>query len=155
MTARGGTIEFMSEELIGATDIRGEEQNGLTVDVAWNIGKALAEWLPTDGAIVVAYVPTHHHMAEAVIEGVRLQGRDVVDAGHGDASAIISHITTAGYAGGAVIGFNEQDRLITIALYDHQAQVVTDETGLQALRDLVEAGNFVPSATKGQLLQTA
>ena len=71
-------MKRMSEELIGAYDIRGTKETGLTVECAWNVGKALADWLSTTGSVVVVYVPTQHDIAEAVIEGLRLQGRNVV-----------------------------------------------------------------------------
>ena len=40
-------LMHMSEELISAFDIRGTEESGLDVECAWNVGKALADWLPS------------------------------------------------------------------------------------------------------------
>jgi phosphomannomutase len=145
----------MSEELIGAFDIRGKEGADLTVDVAWNVGKALADWLPTSGAVVIVYVPTHQHIASAIIEGLRLQGRDVIDGGHGDQDAARSHITTSNLAGGIVVGFDELEAMVTIELYQEDAKLLSGDTGLREIHELVQAGNFVPAAVKGQLLQAA
>lgn len=144
----------MSEELISASDIRGAEETELTVDVAWNIGKAMADWLSRPGPVVVIYLPTRHHLASAIIEGLRLQGRDVIDGGHGDGEAVITHIMTSELAGGVRVGFDEADKKVTIELYDADAHLVVD-SGLREIRDLVDAGNFVPAGDKGQLFQSA
>ena len=83
-SSHNGTMETMSEELISGYDIRGTEETGLTVECAWNVGKGLADWLPTAGNVAVVYAPAQEAIARAVIEGLRLQGRGVVDGGHGD-----------------------------------------------------------------------
>jgi len=143
----------MSEELIGAYDIRGTEENGLTVECAWNAGKALADWLPEDGAVVVSSTPSQRRLADAVIEGARLQGRDVVDAGESDKDFVTSYIITGGLAGAVVVGFDDMDKVSTIELYQAGAKLIDSETGLHEIRELIEAGNFVPSAVKGELIK--
>ena len=145
----------MSEELISKYDIRGTEETGLTVECAWNVGKALADWLPTAGNVAVMYLPTQEAIAKAVIEGLRLQGRDVVDGGHGDREAAKSYVTSAGLSGAAVIGFDELEKLITIELYQEDGKLITIETGLKEIREVVQAGNFVPAAAKGELTHLA
>lgn len=145
----------MSEELISAYDIRGTEETGLTVECAWNVGKGLADWLPTSGNVVVVYMPAQQHIAEAVIEGLRLQGRNVVDGGHGDKEAAKAYVKSAGLSGAAVIGFDELEKVMTIELYREEAKLIDSETGLKEIREVVQAGNFVPAAVKGELLQLA
>jgi phosphomannomutase len=145
----------MSEELISANDIRGTEETGLDVECAWNVGKALADWLPTDGKVIVVYVPTYQHMAECVIEGLRLQGRDVIDGGFGDKDATKTHIKTSGLAGGVVVGFDDEQKVITLTLFQEDAKQIVADMGLQEIRELVQAGNFVPSVEKGELTQIA
>lgn len=146
-------MDAMSEDLISNYDIRGTEETGLTVECAWNVGKALADWLPTAGKVAVMGIPTGRHLADAVIEGLRLQGRDVVDGGSGNKEAAISYVKTAGLSGAAVVGFDELDKVTTIELYDDEARLIDSETGLKEIRDLVDAGNFVPAAAKGELTQ--
>lgn len=137
---------------MSAYDIRGTEASGLTVECAWNVGKALADWLPTAGNVVVVTVPTQREVASAVMEGLRLQGRTVVDGGTGDKEVAKKYITTTGISGAAVIGFDELEKQTTIELYQHEAKLIDGESGLKEIRDLVEAGNFVPAAVKGELL---
>lgn len=146
---------YMSEELISAYDIRGTEATGLTVECAWNVGKALADWLPMGGNVVVMWRPSQEKLAQAVIEGLRLQGRNVVSGGDGDKAAAVSVLTTAGLAGAVVVGFDALENCATIELYDEGANLIDSETGLKAIRELVEAGNFVPAVTKGELVSLA
>jgi len=148
-------MEVMSDELISSYDIRGTEETGLTVECAWNVGKALADWLPTVGSVVVTHVPSRQHLADAVIEGLRLQGRNVVNGGNGDKEAAISYVKTAGLSGAVVVGYDELGKVTTIELYQDEARLIDSETGLQQIRELVEAGNFVPAAVKGELTQLA
>jgi phosphomannomutase len=141
----------MSEELIGAYDIRGTKETGLTVECAWNVGKALADWLPAMGNIVVIYHPTQGDIAKAIIEGLRLQGRNVIDGGHGDKEAAKTYIQTAGLSGAAVVGYDELEKQTTIELYQENAKLIDERSGLREIRDLIEAGNFVPAAIKGEI----
>jgi hypothetical protein len=145
----------MSEELISACDIRGTEASGLTVECAWNVGKALADWLPTAGSVAVVYLPTQKHIADAVVEGLRLQGRAVIDGGSGDKEAAKARIKTAGLSGAAVIGYDDTSKMTTIELYGEDAERIESESGLHEIQQLVEAGNFVPAAVKGELVQQA
>lgn len=145
----------MSEELISECDIRGTEASGLTVECAWNVGKALADWLPTAGSVVVVYDPAQKHMADAVVEGLRLQGRSVIDGGNGDSEAAKARIKTGGLSGAAVIGYDDAAKMTTIELFGENAERIESGSGLHEIRQLVEAGNFVPAAVKGELVQQA
>jgi hypothetical protein len=155
MRPKNATIKRMSEELITQYDIRGTEATGLTVECAWNVGKALADWLPTIGNIVIVYHPSQQHVARAVIEGLRLQGRNVVDGGHGDRESVKSYIKTAGLSGGVMIDFDDLEKVTVIELYREDAKLITADDGLYGIRELVVAGNFVPAAKKGELTQLA
>ena len=140
---------------MSAYDIRGTKETGLTVECAWNVGKAMADWLPTIGSVAVTYVPAQQNIARAVIEGLRLQGRNVVDGGNGDKTTAKSYIATAGLSGAVVVGFDELEKQITIELYRDKAMLIDSENGLREIRDLIQAGNFVPAAVKGELTQIA
>ncbi|MEO5950728.1 MAG: hypothetical protein ABIQ04_04745 [Candidatus Saccharimonadales bacterium] len=141
----------MSEELISKFDIRGTEQTGLTVECAWNVGKAVADWLPVSGPVVVVYTGDKIELANASIEGLRLQGRDVTDAGLGDRNLAMNLIVTKGFAGAVVVGFDATEQMTTIELYQNEAKLIDSESGLEEIRLLVEAGNFVPAVVKGNL----
>ncbi|MDN5275232.1 MAG: phosphomannomutase, phosphomannomutase [Candidatus Saccharibacteria bacterium] len=143
----------MSEELISAYDIRGTEETGLNVECAWNVGKALADWLPTTGKVAVVYLPAQQGLARGAIEGLRLQGRDVVDGGNGDKEKAKAYVMTAGLSGAVVIGYDELEHVNTIELYQEKAKLIDADGGLRQIRELVQAGNFVPAAVHGELTQ--
>lgn len=145
------TIGYMSEELISEYDIRGTKETGLTVECAWNVGKALADWLSEAGEVAVSYPSSQEEIAKGVIEGLRLQGRHVIDAGSNDKGFVTSYIVTGGLAGAAIVDFIEPEKVITIELYSQGAKRIDSEHGLYEIRQLVEAGNFVPAAMKGDL----
>lgn len=145
----------MNKELITSTDIRGTIETGLTIEYAWNVGKAVADWLPTAGNVIVLYVPAAQKIAGAIIEGVRLQGRSVVDGGVGDKDAAVAHIKTSGLSGAVVVGIEESAGITTIKIYKEDGSLVNSEAGLAEIAELVEAGNFVPAAVKGELTAIA
>jgi phosphomannomutase len=145
----------MSDELISACDIRGTEATGLTIECAWNVGKALAEFLPTTGGVCVATSPDQADLARGVIEGLRLQGRPVVDAGVDGKDLVLSLVKTASLSGAVIIGYDEMEKMSTIELYQEDARLIDSQTGLMTIRDLVEAGNFVPAVVKGELTAIA
>lgn len=145
----------MSDELIGAFDIRGTEETGLTVECAWNVGKALADWLPTAGNVAVMYAPAQKRLADAVVEGLRLQGRNVVDGGSGDRDTAKAYVKSAGLSGAVVVGYDNLEEVTTIELYQEDGRLIDAQTGLQEIREVVVAGNFVPAAVKGELLRLA
>lgn len=145
----------MSEELIAKYDIRGTEATGLTIECAWNVGKAVADWLPESGPVVVVYVADKVGLANAAIEGLRLQGRDVINAGLGDKTVALNMVAIRGFAGAVVVGYDEVERMTTIELYQHESKLIDSQSGLEEIRQLVEAGNFVPAVVKGQLVEIA
>lgn len=136
-------------------DIRGTEATGLTIEYAWNIGKALADWLPTAGSVVVTAVPSQKKLAAAVVEGLRLQGRNVVDGGMSGREGAISYIKTMGLSGGVSVGFDELEHVSVIELYRQDGRLIDSQTGLRELDELVQAGNFVPAVVKGELTAAA
>jgi phosphomannomutase len=145
----------MTEELITDYDIRGKSGTELTVETAWNIGKATADWLSTGGSIVVLAHPAQQDVKHAVTEGARLQGRNVVDGGFGDSEAVVSYITTGGLSGGIVISCDDGSDVISIEVYQEDGLRVEKASGLVELYELVQAGNFVPAAVKGELTAIA
>ena len=124
----------MIEETFTAYDVRAKLQDGASLEFAWNVGRALAEWLPTSGSIAIMRgEAADEHLYSAVVEGVRLQGRDVCDASGGD----------------------QLTQEVTIELYREDGQLIDSDHGLQEIETSMKAGNFVPAAIKGDLTALA
>lgn len=141
--------------MITERDIRGKVDDGLTIEFAWNVGKAVADWLPTSGSVIVLYVPTTQTTVRALIEGLRLQGRNVVDGGVGDKDAATAHIKTSGLSGAIVVGAEQSTDVITIQIYKEDGSVVDNQSGLSEIGESIDAGNFVPAAVRGELTAIA
>lgn len=137
--------------IFSSYDIRGRADESLTVEQAWTVGKAVAEWLPEQGVAVVGKsANANEAIANAVIEGLLLQGRNVVQSGD-DQQAVVEAIGTIQAAGGVLVSHDEVQGLEIITLFDTNGVTVTAEKGLMEIAELIEAGNFVPAANKGEL----
>lgn len=146
----------MIDETFTAYDIRGKITEGVSLEVAWNIGKALADWLSTYGVVAIARgTGANNELTHALIEGMTLQGRDVLDTGTSDKLALLGHIKNEGLSGGIFVTHDEQTDVCVIELYDENSQLISAENGLSAIAELVHAGNFVPAATKGEVTALA
>ncbi len=146
----------MIEETFTAYDIRAKLQDGVSLEFAWNVGRALAEWLTTTGTVAVARGQgANEELVGAVIEGLRLQGRDVCDAGSRDKEAVVALVQAAGYSGAVLVAHDQLTNEVTIELYKEEGHLVDSETGLHELKDLMDAGNFVPAAIKGDVTTLA
>jgi phosphomannomutase len=72
-----------TDTIFKAYDIRGISGEELTTDVARAVGRAVADFLPTEGPVIVGrdMRVDSNDLAEAVIDGLTKQGRDVWDIG--------------------------------------------------------------------------
>jgi phosphomannomutase len=79
----GGTIMSVYEDIFKAYDVRGKVGEELNAEVAERIGRAVGDWLPTDGAVAVGrdMRPDSAELADAIIKGLHEQGRNVVSIG--------------------------------------------------------------------------
>lgn len=136
------------------TDIRGRTDDSLTTEYVWNLGKALAEWLPEGGDVVIARgTGANEQTVHALTEGVLLQGRNVIDAGEGDTATVIGAIGDKQAAGGVYIAHDDLQSYEIITMFDARGVTVTTDNGLNDLGLLVDAANFVPAATKGEVIR--
>jgi phosphomannomutase len=139
-----------------AYDIRGKVGTELTVDLARNIGAAMAKWLPVQGSVAVGrdMRPDSKQLADAMIEGLRTGGRDVWDIGEVTSDMIYFAIGKYDLAGGAVItaSHNAGD-YNGIKVYRDKVTPVGLSSGLDEIRDLALAGNFTPAESEGSLTE--
>ncbi len=132
-------------------DIRGTEETGLTVELVWDMGKALADWLPGEAAVAVTYLPVQDHVADAMIEGLRLQGRAVVSSGVIGTEAMKKYAIEHNLAGVVVVDFDDAAQVVTIEIYGEGNKLIDSNGGLGEILELARAGNFVPAPDKAEL----
>jgi phosphomannomutase len=144
------------KNIFKAYDVRGKVGVELTTEVAESIGKALATWLPNEGAVAVCrdMRPDSQSLAEAMAKGLRSGGRDVIDIGEVTSDMIYFAVGNLKLAGGAMITASHNPGADNgIKLCREEAKPIGELSGLFEIRDLVIANNFSAAATKGQYEQ--
>ncbi|HEX3568954.1 MAG TPA: phosphomannomutase/phosphoglucomutase [Candidatus Saccharimonadales bacterium] len=140
-----------------AYDVRGKVGSELTPEVAGAIGKAFADWLPTDGVVAVGrdMRPDSAELADALIDGLRTQGRTVWDIGEVTSDMIYFAIGKFNLAGGAVVTASHNPGAYNgIKIYRDQVTPVGLDSGLDKIRDAALSGTFKPAAaTPGTIEQ--
>lgn len=141
-------------QIFKAYDIRGKVGSELSAEVAERVGRAFADWLPQAGTVAVGrdMRPDSAELAQAVIAGLRAQGRDVLDIGEVTSDMIYFAVGHFNLAGGAVVtASHNPGEYNGIKLCREGAGGVGIETGLQEVRDLAKAGSWKESGREGSL----
>lgn len=139
-----------------AYDVRGKVGTELTPEVSKNIGQAFGQWLPEAGPVAVGrdMRPDSQELAAALVEGLRIQGRDVWDIGEVTSDMIYFAVGNFKLAGGAVVtASHNPGEYNGIKLCREEARGVAENTGLFDVRDLALANDFKPAPTQGRLVQ--
>jgi phosphomannomutase len=144
----------IATEIFKAYDIRGKVGPQLNPEVCQAIGEATAAWLPTEGTVAVGrdMRPDSKRLADALIEGIRAQGRNVWDIGEVTSDMIYFAVGKYDLAGGLVVtaSHNAGD-YNGIKIYRDKVTPVGLESGLSDIRDLAAAGVPPSDATQGSL----
>lgn len=135
-------------------DIRGRVGDELNADFAQKVGRAFADWLPEAGTVAVGrdMRPDSGELADAVIAGLRRQGRDVLDIGQVTSDMIYFAVGSLQLAGGAMItASHNPGKDNGIKLCREEAKPVGLDTGLDKIRDAVLSSTFKTSTAEGSL----
>ena len=132
-----------------AYDIRGKVGEELNPEVVGAIGKAFADWLPNEGAVAVGrdMRPDSAELAQAMIDGLTTQGREVIDIGEVTSDMIYFAVGSMNLAGGAMVTASHNPGIYNgIKLCREEAKPVGIEGGLADVRDAALSGTFRPAA---------
>lgn len=145
----------MQQSIFKAYDVRGKVGTELTNDVANKIAKAYADWLPTDGTIVIGrdVRPDSAELTKAFIAGLLRQGRDVWDVGTVTSDMVYFAVGKFNLAGGVVItASHNTGEYNGIKFYREHVTPVGLDSGLDKIRDIATSEQFKPAAnTPGSL----
>ena len=133
-----------------AYDIRGIVPDELNADLAYDIGRAFADFLPTEGVVAVGrdMRPDSAELSAALVKGLREQGRDVWDIGEVTSDMIYFAVGAHQLAGGVVVTASHNPGAYNgIKFYRDGVKAVGLDSGLADIRDAVMAGKFKPKAT--------
>lgn len=136
-----------------AYDLRGRVPDELDPALARDIGVALSAQLP-EGAIVLGRDVrlSSPELQAALSEGLRSQGREVIDIGVGGTEEVYFQVDHLGAAGGVMVtaSHNPMD-YNGMKLVREQARPISSDTGLFAISDAIETGGLpAPVPTQGR-----
>lgn len=142
------------DHIFKAYDIRGEVGTELTPALLQNIGRAFADWLPQAGSLAVGrdMRPDSAELAAAAIEGLRRQGRDVIDIGEVTSDMIYYAVGSLKLAGGVMVtASHNPGKDNGIKLCREEAKPVSIESGLADIRDKALGKEFKEASAHGKL----
>lgn len=143
-------------QIFKAYDIRGKVGSELTPDVVERVGKSFADWLPEKGTVAVGrdMRPDSAELAQALIKGLRAQGRDVWDIGEVTSDMIYFAAGHFGLAGGAMVtASHNPGEYNGIKFCRELARPVGEESGLFEIRDAAAKGTWKKSSTEGTVTE--
>ena len=144
------------DTIFKAYDIRGRVGTELTRAITTDIGRAFADWLPTEGVVAVGrdMRPDSAELANGIIDGLRKQGRAVLDIGEVTSDMIYFAVGKFDLAGGAVVtASHNPGEYNGIKFCGRQARAIGQDSGLFEIRDLVKAQTFTAADTLGTITQ--
>lgn len=136
-----------------AYDLRGRVPDELNPALARDIGIALSAQLPAGKIVLGRDVRlSSPDLQTALSDGLRSQGREVIDIGVGGTEEVYFQVDHLGAAGGVMVtaSHNPMD-YNGMKLVREQARPISSDTGLFAISDAIEAGNLpAPAADAGR-----
>lgn len=137
-----------------AYDVRGRVGVDLTTQVSQSIGRALGDWLPNPGAVAVGHDmrPDSADLANALINGLRQQGRDVIDIGQVTSDMIYFAVGSLNLAGGAMItASHNPGEYNGIKFCRESAKPIGIESGLLEIKKACEEQKYRAVESEGKL----
>jgi phosphomannomutase len=122
-----------------AYDVRGKVGTELTNDLAKKIGLAFGGWLTESGPVVVGYDmrPDSKELAENLIAGLNLSGRDTIEIGMVTSDMAVFAIKHLDASGAAIVtASHNPGEYNGIKLYDAEPKTIGLDQGLDTIRDL-------------------
>lgn len=142
------------DEIFLAYDVRGKVGTNLTEEVAFQIGKGFADWLPTSGSVAVGrdMRPDSEQLASSLIKGLTEQGRNVIDIGQVTSDMIYFTVGKLELAGGMMVTASHNPGDYNgIKFCREKAGAVGIESGLTDIKDIIVNNAFKPTGLVGQV----
>src|SRR5947209_10428152 len=138
-----------------AYDIRGIYGENLTDEVAYRIGRAVAQYLSVSEIAVGRDMRlSSPQLAAALIRGITDQGVNAIDLGMTTTDELYFAVGKFNYPAGAMItASHNPGKYNGVKFCRAQAFPISLDTGLGDIRDLAISGNFTEPAHKGQATQ--
>lgn len=134
-------------------DIRGVYPSQINAEIVYNVGKAFAAFITAKTIVIGRDMrPSGQELFEAFARGVTEMGADVIDIGMVSTDALYFTVGKFGYDGGVMITASHNPKEYNgLKFCRQEAQALSAETGLNAMRDMIVAGSFPASRGKGTI----
>ena len=142
-------------KVFGAYDVRGIYPTALSDDIAYKVGRGLVVFLGAKEVMVGRDMrlssPT---LAQAVMRGITDQGANAIELGMTTSDELYFAVGKFNAPAGVMItASHNPGNYNGLKMCREQAIPLSDETGVNAIRDMVIANNFPAVATKGTITQ--
>jgi phosphomannomutase len=140
------------DKIFLAYDVRGKVGSELNSETVRDIGRAFADWLPAKGSVAVGHDmrPDSKELAEALIDGLLAQGRNVVDIGRVTSDMIYFAVGSLKLAGGAMItASHNPGEYNGIKFCRDEAKPVGVDSGLDDIKTAISISSFNTADTPG------
>jgi phosphomannomutase len=136
-----------------AYDIRGRVPDELNTDIAGRIGQAYAEFVKPKRVVVGHDMRlSSPEMAQAVADGLRRAGCDVLDIGQCGTEEVYFATWHLGSDGGIMVTASHNPADYNgMKLVREDARPISGDTGLKQIRALAEQGQFTAAAQPGAI----
>lgn len=143
----------LTESIFKSYDIRGISGEELTTDVARAVGRAVADYLPNPGPVIVGrdMRVDSGGLSDALIDGLTMQGRDVWDIGlvTTDMVYFAAGRFEQETAGGAMVtASHNPGKYNGIKLIGKGSVPMGAQNGLMDIKEIVKTDGFKPAAEK-------
>ena len=145
----------MSAACFKAYDIRGRVGEELDEDLAWRIGRAMADWLHAGRIVIGADMRlSSPALANALCEGIVSAGADVIDIGlSGTEEVYFATVYHQADGGIQVTASHNPAEYNGMKLVRAGARPISGDSGLTEIRDRVLANRFPESQRRGKRLR--
>lgn len=136
-----------------AYDIRGRIPDQLNNDIAYSIGRAYCEFLKPQSVVVGYDIRlTSQELCECLTRGIRDSGVDVINIGQCGTEEIYFATSHLGTDGGIVVTASHNPADFNgMKLVRKDSKPISGDTGLNAIKALVQANDFEETQAKGSL----
>jgi phosphomannomutase len=141
--------------VFGAYDVRGIYPTALSDDIAYKVGRGLVAFLGVKQVMVGRDMRlSSPAIAQNIMRGITDQGAEAVDLGMTSTDELYFAVGKFNAPAGVMItASHNPGNYNGIKMCREQAIPLSDETGVNAIRDMVIANNFPTPAAKGQIVQ--
>jgi phosphomannomutase len=139
-----------------AYDIRGVAVKEVTSELAYGVGKALADILPNNGSVAVGrdMRVDSAELADELIRGLVEQGREVIDIGMVTTEMIYFAVGHLKLAGGAMVtASHNPGKDDGIKLCGFEAIPIGLDSGMREIKKALEQDDFKPAKAGGKVVK--